>query len=301
LFPHVAGRVRAPRLDGFTAWHAEVEDPKTGTIHLSGRWRAGESDTAVVLVHGLGGGLDSPYMHRAAAAVQSTPMGCLMLAVRGAARAGEDFYHAGQTVDIATALRSPELSSYRKIHLLGFSLGGHMALRLGLDAPDNLGAIAAVCSPLDLAKSAQAIDAGRAWLYRRHILRGLREIYGQVAARKPVPTPVSRIQAVRTIREWDALTVVPRYGFESVDQYYASMSVGPRLSELEVPTLIVHSDADPMVPGWAVEPALRDPGAKVETRRVRAGGHVGFPHRVDLGLPGERGLEGQVLAWFSRQ
>jgi predicted alpha/beta-fold hydrolase len=290
VLPFVSGKLRPPRLPELEPWRGEVHDDVHGRIELHGLHAGRDHEAAVVLVHGLGGGLDSPYMERAAAAVARTGMGCLMLAVRGAERAGEDIYHAGQTADIEAALRSPALAAYENVYLLGFSLGGHMALRVGLDPPPNLRAIAAVCSPLDLAKSSRAIDAPLAWVYRTHILRGLREIYREVAARREVPTPVRRVEAARTIREWDSLTVVPRYGFGTVDEYYASMSVGPRLDALQVPALIVHSEADPMVPTWTVDEALATPPPHVEVRRLAAGGHVGFPNHVDL--------EAQILSWF---
>lgn len=299
--PHLAARVRPPRLTGFRGWSAYVDDPQTGAIQLRGSFAPGDGETAVLLVHGLGGGLESPYMLRAAAAVSKAGLGCLMLAVRGAERAGEDFYHAGQTADIEAALRSPELRSYKRILVVGFSLGGHMSLRLGLNPPDNVDGITAVCAPLDLARSAAAIDAPKTWVYRSHILRGLKEIYREVASRREVPTPLPLIERVRTIREWDRLTVVPRYGFGSVDDYYANMSSGPRLRDLKVRTLIVSSDADPMVPAHTVVDSLRAVGSNVTVRRVDAGGHVGFPDELDLDLPGERGLIKQVLGWFAEK
>lgn len=290
VLPFVTGKLRPPRLSDHARWRGEVHDETHGRIELHGLFAGRDHRDAVVLVHGLGGGLDSPYMERAAAAVAQTGMGCLMLAVRGAERAGEDIYHAGQTADIDAALRSPALATYKNLYLLGFSLGGHMALRVGLEPPPNLRAIAAVCSPLDLAKSSRAIDAPLAWVYRTHILRGLKEIYREVAARRGVPTPQARVASVRTIREWDALTVVPRYGFGTVDEYYASMSVGPRLDAVQVPAMIVHAEADPMVPTWTVAQSLAAPPPHIEVRRLSAGGHVGFPAHVDL--------EAQILSWF---
>ncbi len=299
VFPHVAGRVRPARLRDFEPWRTQIDDRDLGTLELRGLSRPTPAKDAVLIVHGLGGGLDSPYMRRAAIAVSRAGMGCLMLAVRGASRMGQDLYHAGQTADLEAALRSPALAGYERVFVLGFSLGGHMALRLGLDPPENVRAVAAVCPPLDLEKSARALDAPRTWPYRRHVLGGLREIYREVARRREVPTPVSRVNSVSTIREWDRLTIVPRYGFTDVAEYYESMSVGPRLSELKVPALIIHSEADPMVPSWTVEDAFAEAGSDTVIRRIDSGGHVGFSRRLDLGYAGERGLENQILRWFS--
>jgi hypothetical protein len=300
VLPHLAASLQPEPLREFEPWTAFVEDPVTGPLQLHGLWFPGNGERAVVVVHGLGGGLDSPYVRRAGAAFARAGIGCLLLTVRGAAREGADFYHAGQTADIEAALLSPELSDIQHVDLLGFSLGGHMALRVGLEPPPRLRAIASVCSPLDLDRSAAAIDHPKNLVYRTHILRGLRDIYRKVSERGDVPTPVARIDRVRTIREWDSLTVVPRYGFGSVDDYYGSMSVGPQLSRMKVPVLVVASNHDPMLPPWTMDEALDDPGPNVSVRRVEAGGHVAFPRNLDLGMSGQRGLERQVLRWFSR-
>jgi predicted alpha/beta-fold hydrolase len=98
------------------------------------------------------------------------------------------------------------------------------------------------------------------------------------------------------------LTVVPRFGFESVEQYYATMSVGPRLSELQVPALLVQSDPDPMVPPWTYEhhlaPGLQGRQPQLLVRRLGVGGHVGFPARLAFGDAAPVALERHVIAWL---
>jgi predicted alpha/beta-fold hydrolase len=128
-------------------------------------------------------------------------------------------------------------------------------------------------------------------------MAGLVEMYAAVARAGPVPTPVAEARAIDRIRAWDERIVAPRHGFASAVDYYARASVGPRLHEIELPCLIVHGDADPMVPAATVEPALRRTSETTEVRWVR-GGHVGFPMHIDLGAPGPRGLEAQVIAWL---
>lgn len=101
------------------------------------------------------------------------------------------------------------------------------------------------------------------------------------------------------MREWDRLAVVPRHGFCSVDDYYATQSVGPRLRALALPALIVSTTGDPMVPASTLAPHLRDLPAHVAVHWV-PGGHVGFRPGLDLGLGDRPGLERQILAWLRR-
>lgn len=299
--PNLRHRVLPQAAPAAVAWSTTVDDPQVGPIRLTGRLaqRPG-ADELVILIHGLGGAIDSQYVIKAARAAAGLGIDSLRLALRGADREGEDFYHAGLVADLEAALRSPALAGYAKIYVLGVSLGGHMTLRWGL-APSEprVRAVASVCAPLDLAAGCAAIDRPRSAVYRAHVLSGLREIYAAVAARRPVPTPLPAIAAVTTIRAWDRLVVVPRHGFCSADEYYATQSVGPRLRELALPALIVAATADPMIPAGTVAPHLRDLPGHVSARWL-AGGHVGFRPGVDLGLGEGPGLERQILAWLRR-
>ena len=93
---------------------------------------------------------------------------------------------------------------------------------------------------------------------------------------------------------------MPRHGFESPDQYYESQSVAPHLHRLEVPTLVVACEHDPMVSLRTMRASLRGASSAVELRTTPLGGHVAFPRHVDIGVGPERGLERQVVAWLGR-
>jgi predicted alpha/beta-fold hydrolase len=284
-------------------WSQTLEDPQIGPVRLSGALHRVGADGLVVAIHGLGGDITSHYMIRAAAAATAAGLDCLRLALRGADRLGEDFYHAGLTADLEAALASPALAGYRTVHVVGYSLGGHMTLRWALAPSDpRVRSVASVCAPLDLAASEAAIDGPGLAVYRGHVLSGLKEIYAAVAARRAVPTPWPTIRRVTTIRAWDRHAVVPRFGFCSVDDYYARTSVAPRLPALAVPALIVSAPADPMIPARTIAPHVRDLPTHVVHAWTDAGGHVGFPRRTALGqgLPQTPGLEGQILAWLRR-
>jgi predicted alpha/beta-fold hydrolase len=298
--PNLVHRM-APRVaPASQPWSTVLEDERIGPVTLRGRLRVREGgDACVIVVHGLGGSPDSGYCVQAAAAADRAGMSCLRMSLRGADRAGDDFYHGGLAADLEAAAASADLQRFARLYVLGYSLGGHVSLCYALAPADaRVRAVAAVCSPLDLGLGQQAIDRTRALIYRHHVLAGLKQIYSAVAAKRSVPTPLPRALAARTLREWDELTVVPRYGFGSVDEYYAQMSVGPRLSELQVPALVVHSTLDPMVPPWTYEPHLTRSLPKLTCHPLASGGHVGFPANVCLGERGPGVLEDQILAWL---
>ncbi|WP_181197778.1 alpha/beta fold hydrolase [Enhygromyxa salina] len=261
-----------------------------GAVRIAGQLGGPSRGNLFLLVHGLGGDAQRPYMSAAAVAILDHGHACLRMSMRGAGRSGPDFYHAGLASDLHQVLADPSLASYSRIFVIGFSLGGHVAIHLALRAQRDprLAGIVAICSPLDLARNVELLDAPAGWIYRRHVLAGLSKIHEDVHGHAP---------RFGTIREWDAATIVPRFGFESVEHYWASQAAGPRLREAAVPILFVATPADPMVPAETLRPHLRRAGAGVDVRWVRRGGHVGFPANTDLGLPGELGLLAQVLTW----
>ena len=300
-FWHDIARRSAPAAE---PWSVQIDDAQAGRVTLHGALRrepGALGKRCLVVVHGLGGSFDRHYCTTAALAAQRAGWSCLRFSLRGADRSGDDFYHAGLTADVHAAVSSEALADLDSVYVLGYSLGGHVTLRYALEEPGpRVQGAAAVCAPLDLELSAQHIDAPSSFVYRRHVLDGLKQIYAAVARRRSLPTPLEQVQRVSSIRTWDRLTVVPRFGFDSVDDYYGSMSVGPRLDRLRVPSLLVQSTLDPMVPPWTYEGHLAKSLPQLTVRRIPAGGHVAFPQVPDeSGRPGS--LEGQILQWFASQ
>lgn len=285
-------------------WSGTVVDRERGAVPLAGLfWPGDDRRTVVVLIHGLGGSATSPYLTATAAACHAAGMATLRLGLRGCDGKAGDFYHAGLTADVAAALASPELAPFARVVVVGFSLGGHVALRYATEAHDErLAAVAAVCAPLELQPAQRFFDRPHpaAWPYRFYILSRLKRLYAEIATRGPVPTPPAQVQCVRTLREWDRLTVVPRFGFASPEDYYARASVGPRLRQLSVPAMLVACPGDPMVPESSIAAAAATAEGALDLRWVSRGGHVSFPASLDLGFDGPRGLPGQLAAWAAR-
>ena len=97
-----------------------------------------------------------------------------------------------------------------------------------------------------------------------------------------------------------ALVVGPRFGCESVEDYYRTQSVAGHLTELQLPTLMLFADSDPLVPLRVVQPFLpTGDGRGPIVRRAARGGHLGFPRDLDLGFGPERGLYGQLAGFWS--
>ncbi|MBW2525534.1 MAG: hypothetical protein JRI23_15225 [Deltaproteobacteria bacterium] len=301
VVPTFKSLARPPTEPPSVPWTTTVDDPTWGAVKLTGKWsELQQSDTVLVVVHGLGGDADSAYVVHAAAAARSAGLSCLRVSMRGADLLGADVYHAGLYQDLLGVLGSAELRRFSRALLLGYSLGGHLCLHAAVRGGDpRLRAAAAVCPPLDLAAVQQALDAPSRWPYRHHVLTSLKQAYRAVARRRDVPTPVKQVERISTIRQFDRLVIVPRFGFRDVDDYYARASVGPLLGELGVPSLLVSSTRDPMVPRYTATPWLPRASHRLEAHELDAGGHLYFPASAHLGLAAPRGVEPQIVAWLA--
>lgn len=285
VLSHLRDRVRPPAPPPSTPWTTELADPQVGTVRLSGLIdHVQDAERILIVLHGMGGSADRAYCAHTAAAARAVGMSSLRLNLRGADGSGEDIYHVGMVDDLAAAVAHPEVARYRSIVALGYSLGGHVALRFAAlgGAPAGFRAVAAVCAPLDLAAGVAHIDHPLRWPYRRHLLDGVKEVYRRVAARRTMPLSVDAMLAIRTVREWDEKVVAPRFGFAGADDYYRQVGVGPLVGALELPVLFVAGSGDPMIPAWTLRPVLARASSSVETRWIRMGGHLGFPSEFEI-------------------
>jgi uncharacterized protein len=277
-----------------------LHDSTMGAVRLSGLLdEPADTDSLVLIVHGYGSHALSPQCAAMARAARAAGIASLRLSLRGADLSGDDIYHGGLTEDLRAALASPEVRRYRKIFLAGYSVGGQIALRASLDKIDSrIRATAAICAPLDLAAGADEFDRPSRGIYRSYIFSRLNRVYAATAARRPLPTSVEIVRRARFTRERDELTVVPRFGYRSADDYYDRTQVAHELHRLDVPSLLVVSENDPMVPLYTLRKATNSASRALKVVHVHGGGHLQFPRDLDLGQPGPMGLEPQVTQWL---
>lgn len=262
------------------------------------------AEDVVVVVHGLGGDRHTAYVQRAVRTLVAAGFAVLAVDLRGADRRGGGFYHVALTDDLAAVCRSPLLQSYRRVFVLGFSMGGHVALHFAAAGTEpRLAGTAALCTPLDLQATQAHLDRPARAFYRHYVLRGLKAIYDATAARHDVPAPAAEVRACRTFHEWDRLTITRRYGYATPAAFYERNSARHALPRLRADTVLVTALDDPIVPPFLVQPYLDAavPG------RLRAcfvrGGHLQFPRGQDLGLgsgAAGRPVVEQLARWFAR-
>src|SRR5690606_37361145 len=83
--------------------------------------------------------------------------------------------------------------------------------------------------------------------YDRHFARALTR---HVSRHKAFAQAMESIRSpIVRIREFDEQFTVPHWGFGSVEEYYRTASSARLIRQITVPTLILHSRDDPLIPG----------------------------------------------------
>jgi hypothetical protein len=238
----------------------------------------------VVVLHGLEGNARRNYCLEAYRALHRhgiPAVGFNFRACSGEPNLRARTYHSGETDDLAhVLLHLRKRFPGRPLGLLGFSLGGNVALKyLGERGGESLaGAGVAISVPYDLSAGADHLEAtllGR-HLYTRYFLRSLKQkvrdkehlMEGQVA--------LESLWNVPTIRRFDDLLTAPLHGFVDAEDYYRQSSSSGYLAGIRAPTLLLHSIDDPFLPAAAVpREAMRD-NPWIHPVLTPRGGHVGF-------------------------
>jgi len=249
----------------------------------------------VLVLHGLEGSSGSGYVVEVGRALADR--GFRVAAMNFRSRSGEvnrrpGSYHAGRTDDLECVVHHLETSHPgTPLAVVGFSLGGNVLLKYlgerGVSVPESIRGAAVVSVPFDLSSCADRMDRGLGRIYGTHFLRSLKRTVRTKARAFPDAYDLPAVQRARTMRAFDDVVTAPVHGFRDVDHYYAECSSAQYLAGIRVPTLIVQSLDDPLVPAETLPAATIRESEWLHGAITRQGGHVGFveggrPWRVDF-------------------
>jgi predicted alpha/beta-fold hydrolase len=229
------------------------------------------TDQTVIMLHGLGGSHEAKYMVRMAKKSFDKGYRAIRVNLRGCG-SGQGLsklpYHAGCSEDLLKVLKAYKTEAPEShVTLIGFSLGANVALKfageLGEMASDLIKRCFAICAPLDLKQTVQAIGKRRHFFYEKYFLKSLaRQTKGWIE------------QKARTIHEFDQTITAPANGFKSADDYYQKCSCKYFLPKIRCQTEILLAEDDPFIDASIIKD-VQIP-TSVNIWKTKHGGHMGF-------------------------
>jgi uncharacterized protein len=245
--------------------------------------RQDRSKGTLLVVHGLEGSSESPYVLRMSSRALDSGYDAVRLNIRncgGTEHLGATLYHSGLTTDLRAVveqLRSTEL------FIVGFSMGGNMALKLagewGSQYPSHLKGICAVSPPIDLAECALRIAEPRNRIYETRFLKKLRQTLTRKKSLMPVSYTLEAFESIRTLIDFDNAYTAPAFGYRDAFDYYAHASANRYLQNIRVPSLVVHAQDDPFIPFKVFSHPAFQENPHLRLLAPRFGGHVAFLSR----------------------
>jgi len=258
-----------------------------------------------VMFHGLEGSSSSHYALACAQLARDQGFAFAVAHFRGCSgelNLAPRAYHSGDYEEIAWILERMRKAHAGPIFAIGISLGGNALLRWAQEAGPTAGAqvsaVAAVCSPIDLAASGRAIGRGfNRQVYTRMFLRSM--VPKALAKLRQFPGlfDAQALRAARDLYEFDNVFTAPLHGFRDTEDYWHRASAKPHLARIRIPALVLNARNDPFIPADCL-PAPTSVGQYVTLWQPAQGGHVGFPTGAP---PGKATALPQALsAWFSQ-
>ena len=252
-------------------------------IDLDWSFTKGATSKVVILLHGLEGNGQRPYITGSAKAFNRHGFDACAVNFRGCS--GETnrlyrSYHSGATGDLAELITHIiNQRKYQEIYINGFSLGGNLALKyIGEQdvLPRQLKAVIAVSVPCSLHSSLLELLKPKNYLYakrfKNHLIAKLR------AKQKLFPELITNenISKIKTLKDFDDIYTSKAHGFKDAIDYYQQCSCLQFLPNIHIPALILNAKNDSFLGPECYPLVQAEKHPKVFLETPDYGGHVGF-------------------------
>ncbi|MES2886273.1 MAG: alpha/beta fold hydrolase [Pseudomonadota bacterium] len=283
----------------------DTVDEQGAPVQLTG-WHAPQAQarSVVVLIHGWEGSHDSSYLYGLACTLHRAGHSVFRLNLRdhGSTHHGlnEGMFHSARLAEVLGAIRQIQTleAPGLPLQVVGFSLGGNFALRVGLYGP-QAGIRPELCvgiSPaLNPGSTLRAIDDGPA-LINRYFLDKWRKTMDAKVRAFPQRYDFSGAKHLRNFTEITRAFVTAHTEYPDLAAYLGQYTLkAPQLMASPTPLAILTAQDDSVCPPEDFE-GLSAQGSVKHYLATGRGGHCGFIHNWKL----ESWAEEIVSGWLAR-
>ncbi|SEQ55949.1 hypothetical protein SAMN05421824_1974 [Hyunsoonleella jejuensis] len=257
-----------------------------------------KSNKLIILLHGLEGHGQRPYVTGAAKLFNENGIDAVCVNFRGCS--GEDnrfyySYHSGATGDLIEVIQHAiSNKNYSEIYLKGISLGANIILKyLGESnsVPKEVKAGIAVSVPCNLSGAAKELHAIKNKLYHDRFLKPLVKRLQKKQERFPDEIKIEEITSIKTLHDFDNVYTSKAHGFKDAEDYYKKCSSLQFLDNIEVPTLIINALNDSFLSPECYPVKNAKDNTNVFLEMPNYGGHSGFIDRNNVYYNERRAFE----------
>lgn len=276
------------KVEGVQQIRERIVLPDGDFLDLDWSFSRKQSDKVVILLHGLEGNAQRPYILGSAKHFNSKGLDCCAVNFRGCSGETNHLfrsYHSGATEDLEAVVQYIlSDKKYRAIYLKGFSLGGNLALKyLGerTVVKEIKGAIG-VSVPCDLHDSLQQLLKPKNLLYS---IRFKKHLIAKLKAKKelfPELLTTRDIEKIKNLKDFDDVYTSRAHGFIDAMDYYKKSSSKQFLKRINTPTLIINALNDSFLGAKCYPSKEAEKNLQLFLDFPKYGGHVGFPDVQNL-------------------
>jgi len=241
------------------------------------------SDKVVIAIHGLEGSSKSSYILSLTNELNKHHFDIIAVNLRSCS--GEQnrllsSYHSGKTEDLEAVIKYiSNQYNYKEIHIVGYSLGGNLALKYMGEGKvsSKIKSTIGVSVPCSLKDSSVQMELLDNRLYLNRFLKTLKEKLLVKLEKFPDSfLTKENILAVKNFKDFDDVYTAPAHGFKDANDYYATSSCNQYLPNITTPTLLITSLDDPFFSTGSYPFEEAEASRHFFMEATKYGGHVGF-------------------------
>ena len=288
----------ARKVSGVKQTRERITLPDGDFMDLDWSYSETKTNKVIILLHGLEGYAQRPYITGAAKLFNQTGIDACAVNFRGCS--GEPnllyrSYHSGATEDLDAVVQYIlSNKNYVEIYIKGISLGANMALKYVGEkdnVPQEVKAVIAVSAPCHLKSSCDELLRLKNRHYAIRFLDHLKRKLKPKLAQFPEQISVKDFNAIKTLIDFDHVYTSKAHGFTDAYDYYEKASSLQFLPNIKVHSLIINALNDSFLPPecYPVKEAKKNPNVYLEMPKY--GGHVGFIQKGEFYYNEKRALE----------
>ena len=214
-------------------------------------WSKVGSKKMVLTLHGLEGSSDSNYIKGMIRIFNQQGWDGAAMNFRGCS--GEPnrllrTYHSGVTEDVESVLQLIfQKYNYEKIILIGFSLGGNVALKYvgerGTEIDERIKHGIGISVPCDLAASGREIKKSHNFIYLNRFLSSLKS-KAKTKEAFADQIDMAKIMKSKNFDDFDNAFTAPVHGFKDAEDYWRKCASKQFLTQISIPTLLINAKDD---------------------------------------------------------